>query len=87
LSLLQGFAEGKYFDITLTSRAIRLHNIKRRFSLSKKEQCKELMKKFFGPATANMVDSMSEDDCVAKCREKVKGFLGEEKAKEFDSLR
>ena len=45
------------------------------------------MKKFFGPATANMVDSMSEDDCVAKCREKVKGFLGEEKAKEFDSLR
>jgi hypothetical protein len=55
--------------------------------VSKKDQCKELMRKFFGPATANMVDAMSEDDCVAKCREKVKGFLGEEKAKAFDDVK
>jgi hypothetical protein len=54
--------------------------------LSKKDKCKELMSKFFGPATANAVDAMSEDDCVQKCREKVKAFLGEEKAKEFDNI-
>lgn len=54
--------------------------------MSKKDQCKEMMAKFFGPATANMVDQMTEDDCVEKCKEKVKSFLGEEKAKEFDSI-
>jgi len=53
---------------------------------SRKEQCKELMQKFFGPATANLVDTMNEDDCVGKCREKVRVFLGEEKAKEFDEI-
>jgi len=55
--------------------------------LDKKKRCKELMEKFFGPATAITVDGMSEDECVAKCRAKVKGFLGEAKAKEFDSIR
>jgi len=54
--------------------------------MSKKDQCKELMGKFFGPATAKMVDAMSEDNCVALCRDKVKGFLGEEKAKAFDNI-
>jgi len=54
--------------------------------MSRKDKCKELMAKFFGPATAGMVDSMSEEDCVGKCREKVKGFLGEEKAKVFDTI-
>lgn len=54
--------------------------------MTKKEKCKELMAKFFGPATATAVDAMSEEECVAKCREKVKGFLGEEKAKVFDSI-
>jgi hypothetical protein len=54
--------------------------------MSKKDQCKELMAKFFGPAAANMVETLSEDDCVAKCKEKVKAFLGEEKAKEFDNI-
>lgn len=44
------------------------------------------MAKFFGPATAALVDSMSEDDCVQKCKEKVKALLGEDKAKEFDSI-
>ena len=54
--------------------------------MSKKDKCKELMAKFFGPASANMVDTMSEEECVAKCRAKVAGFVGEEKAKEFDSI-
>lgn len=54
--------------------------------MSKKEKCKELMIKFFGPATAGTVDSMEENECVAKCRAKVKGFLGEDKAKEFDKI-
>ena len=44
------------------------------------------MAKFFGPATAKMVDTMGEDECVAKCKEKVKMFLGDDKAKEFDSI-
>lgn len=54
--------------------------------LSKKDKCKELMSKFFGPASAAQVDSMSEDECVAKCRAKVAGLLGEDKAKEFDNI-
>ncbi len=44
------------------------------------------MSKFFGPASAASVDSMGEDECVAKCRAKVKSFLGEDKAKEFDKI-
>ncbi|MBN1793128.1 hypothetical protein JW826_05585 [Candidatus Woesearchaeota archaeon] len=55
--------------------------------MSKKEQCKALMTKFFGPASAALVDSMGEDDCVDKCKTKVTAFLGAEKAKEFDSVR
>ncbi len=55
--------------------------------MTKKEQCKVIMGKFFGPASAAQVDVMTEDDCVSKCRAKVKGFLGEEKAKMFDSIK
>ena len=54
--------------------------------MTKKEKCKELMLKFFGAASAALVDTMTEDDCVAKCRSKVAGFLGEDKAKEFDKI-
>jgi hypothetical protein len=54
--------------------------------LSKKDKCKELMGRFFGPATANLVEIMSEEEVVPKCREKVKALLGEEKAKEFDKI-
>ncbi len=54
--------------------------------MSKKDQCKELMAKFFGPSTAALVDTMSEEECVQKCRDKVRGFLGEEKAKVFDTI-
>ena len=55
--------------------------------MSKKEKCKELMLKFFGPASAELVDFMTEDDVVEKCRAKVLSMLGEEKAKEFDQIK
>ncbi|MBN2142411.1 hypothetical protein JW711_03705 [Candidatus Woesearchaeota archaeon] len=54
--------------------------------MSKKEQCKAIMAKLFGPASAALVDSMPEDECVAKCKAKVTAFLGADKAKEFDSI-
>ena len=54
--------------------------------MSKKDQCKVLMTKFFGPQVARLVDSMSEDEGVAKCKARVKGFLGDEQAREFDSI-
>ena len=54
--------------------------------MSKKDKCKELMTKFFGPATAAKVDSMTEDNCVEECKKIVTGFLGPEKAKQFDSI-
>ena len=52
--------------------------------MSKKEESKKIMAKLFGPATANLVDTMTEDECVAKCRKKVAGFLGEDKARELE---
>jgi len=55
--------------------------------MSKKEQCKVLMGDLFGPASANLVDSMSEDECVQKCRAKASAFLGEDKAKVFDDIK
>jgi hypothetical protein len=55
--------------------------------VTKKEKCKELMAKFFGPAAAKLVDYMSEDECVAKCKEKVSAMLGDAKAKEFDDIK
>jgi hypothetical protein len=54
--------------------------------MTKKDQCKELMAKCFGPAAANMVDTLTEEECVQKCRDKVKAFMGEEKAKAFDAI-
>tara|TARA_Y100000294_G_C8569405_1_gene342199 strand:+ start:5686 stop:5850 length:165 start_codon:yes stop_codon:yes gene_type:complete len=54
--------------------------------MSKKNKCKKLMSKFFGSATADLVDRMNEEECVAKCRAKVAGFLGEDYAKEFDNI-
>ncbi len=55
--------------------------------MSKKEQCKKLMSKFFGPSSASQVDAMSEEECVEKCKAKVAGFLGESKAAEFDDIK
>jgi hypothetical protein len=55
--------------------------------MSKKDQCKAMMTKLFGPASAAAVDAMTEDNCVATCKAKVAGFLGEDKAKDFDSIK
>jgi len=54
--------------------------------MTKKDSCKVLMEKFFGPASARLVENMTEEECVEKCRAKVSALLGEEKAKEFDDL-
>jgi hypothetical protein len=53
---------------------------------TKKEKCKDIMARLFGPASANLVDSLSEEEVVQKCREKVLMFMGEEKASEFDNI-
>lgn len=53
--------------------------------MDKKEKCKEIMAKLFGPASAEQVDDM-EGDIVAQCRAKVAMLLGEEAAKQFDTL-
>lgn len=44
------------------------------------------MANFFGPASDSSVNFMSEEECVAKCRGKVAGFLGEDNAKAFNSI-
>lgn len=54
--------------------------------MTKREDCKKLMLRFFGPKSAATVDNLPEDECVQKCRSLVQGFLGEEKAKEFDKI-
>jgi len=54
---------------------------------TKKEQCKDIMAKLFGPATARLVDDMSEAEVVEKCRAKVESFYGKEKGKIFDEVK
>lgn len=54
--------------------------------MDRKEKCKEIMLKYFGPNSAKLVDSMKEEECLSICREKVNGFLGPEKAKIFDNI-
>ncbi len=54
--------------------------------MSKKEKCKEIMSGLFGPATADLVDSMDEENCVEECKKKVTALYGAEKAKEFDNI-
>lgn len=55
--------------------------------MTKKEQVKEIMLKHFGPASAKMVDSMTEEEALEKCRVKIVGFFGEAGAKEFDNIK
>lgn len=52
----------------------------------KKIKCKEIMLKYFGPHTANKVDTMSEENCVEECRSIVINFLGEDKAEIFNTI-
>jgi hypothetical protein len=48
--------------------------------MTKKEVCKKIMMESFGPASARLVENMTEEECVGICRKKVATFLGEEKA-------
>ena len=50
--------------------------------MGKKDECKKLMAKFFGPASAAQVDDMGEEECVAKCKAKVAGMIGSDAAKD-----
>lgn len=54
----------------------------------RREAVKELMLKYFGPASAQIIDQSKEDDdqIIKKCKEKALAFLGPEKAKEFDNI-
>ena len=54
--------------------------------MDRKEKCKQIMLKYFGPNSAKLVDSMKEEECLSICKQKVYGFLGPEKAKVFDSI-
>ena len=54
--------------------------------MTKKEKCKEIMLRLFGPATARKVDDMTEENCVEKCRKITKDFLGEKQAAQFDEI-
>jgi len=44
------------------------------------------MLKYFGLASAQLIDTMSEDECVPNCRAKITGFIREDAAKELDNL-
>ncbi len=45
------------------------------------------MGRLFGEATATQVESMTEEECVPKCRQRVETFLGKDAAdKEFAGL-
>ncbi|WAM22705.1 MAG: hypothetical protein OI715_01005 (plasmid) [Candidatus Methanoperedens sp.] len=54
--------------------------------MAKKEKCKQIMGSLFGPATANWVDKLSEEEVVEKCKTKASALLGAEKAKVFDTI-
>ena len=54
--------------------------------MSKKEKCKEIMNKLFGPHTAKRVDNMTEENCVEKCRKITLKLLGPKKAKLFEDI-
>lgn len=55
--------------------------------MGKKDQCKAIVQRLLGDTSANQVDAMGEDDCVAKCKQMVSDFLGATIAdKEFSGL-
>lgn len=55
--------------------------------MSRLQKCQELMLKMCGPATANLVaKTMTEEDCIRRCKLKITMLLGPGKAKEFDNI-
>ena len=51
---------------------------------SKKQQCKQLMLEIFGPRCAARVDDMTEEECIDKCKDKVRSLLGDHAARQFE---
>ncbi|MFP4424046.1 MAG: hypothetical protein ACLFP2_02335 [Candidatus Woesearchaeota archaeon] len=45
--------------------------------MSVKDQCKEIMHRLFGEASAALVDEMDEETCVEKCKKKTADYLGQ----------
>lgn len=54
--------------------------------MSNKDRCREAMSKLLGPVSAGVVDNMEDEQCYEKCRKMVVDFMGEAKAKEFDTI-
>jgi GTP cyclohydrolase FolE2 len=54
--------------------------------MGRKEKVLEWMKQNFGEATARILKDLDEEACVSQARSKVKGFLGNKKAEEFDAF-
>lgn len=42
-----------------------------------KEQCKEIMHRLFGEASAALVDEMDEENCLELCKKKTADYLGQ----------
>ena len=54
--------------------------------MTNKEECARIMKDLFGPISADMVNNMTEDNCVEQCKKKVMAFLGPKRGKLFDGI-
>ena len=78
------FWEGESISKIILNEIFYSHKVE---EIPKKDQCKEIMVKLFGPATARLVESMKEEECVVICRQKAKGLLGEDSAKLFDAVK
>jgi hypothetical protein len=44
-----------------------------------KQKCKEIMLKYFGPASAKMVERMNDNTCVEECKAIALKYVGPEK--------
>jgi hypothetical protein len=44
--------------------------------MSRKEQCRIILANILGEAAAATVDTMSEEECIERCKEIVADFLG-----------
>ena len=51
---------------------------------TRKQACKERMHELFGPSAANLVNYMTEEDCIRRCKRKVKAMLNDVESKKFD---
>jgi len=50
--------------------------------MATKEQCAQVMIMLFGPASARVIENLSDVEAEKHCRTKVEGFFGKDKADE-----